>query len=107
MTRACPAPPQDRPQTIHFNADNNLAGWILHTNTHRASIGWNLTSPDSDAPYIACDSRYDVLFHGLLHDVSELNPADFVLSAYRRSGEEMLHHLKGRFSLIIWDRSER
>jgi asparagine synthetase B (glutamine-hydrolysing) len=47
------------------------------------------------------------VFHGYLYDGAG-NPAELIADAYRRSGEEILQTLRGRYSVVLWDnRSER
>lgn len=99
--------------TVDLGGGPRSGGWI-------ASFGEaGLSLPvQSDEPVLsfASTSSCAVIFDGILYDPEVLgtrrektsrsisNDANVILDAYLRWGEDVVHKIKGMFSLVIWDR---
>ena len=68
---------------------------------------------------VARNGELTVLFDGILHNRAELladsasngtrgaSDAELLLDAYVRFGDDVVHHVKGLFALVIWNRDRR
>ncbi|MBA3474631.1 MAG: hypothetical protein H0T57_15660 [Rubrobacter sp.] len=81
----------------------------------RRTLGIEEEPAHPSSPAIAELASCRVIFDGVLYNRAELsdrfaasltptaNNADLVLQAYLHWGEDVMHHIKGIFALLIWD----
>lgn len=101
----------DRKPRLWMNREVAL-GHVNFPTTYEAERELLPSSDESDRYWITWDGRLDnreelIPKLALDRDLGRvLTDADFVLRAYRKWGEECVHHLLGDWAIVIWDAQE-